>query len=71
MYPIIYSCRAPSSDLDGEGSTQPRTRKITEALVQTFDVPELWDEHGIVSDVVVSFYIFSLGSSSISPALYK
>jgi len=56
---IFYSCRAFPSDLDGEGSNRPRTKKITEALVQTFEVPELWDKHGIISDVVVSFNTFS------------
>jgi len=41
--------------LDGEESNRPRTKEITEALIQTFDVPDLWSDHGIISDVVVSF----------------
>ena len=55
---IFYSCRAVSKNLDGEGSNQPRTTKITEALINSFEVPELWDDHGIISDVVVSFSSF-------------
>ena len=54
---IIGSCQAPSYNLDGEMSIQHRTKAITEALIQTFDVPELWKEHGIISDVVVSFQV--------------
>jgi hypothetical protein len=57
----FYSCRAPSRNLDGyEESNRPRTREITEALVQTFDVPDLWSDHGIISDVVVSVDSFVL-----------
>jgi hypothetical protein len=63
---IMGSCRAPSYNLDGEISTQHRTKALTEALIQIFDVPELWSEHGIISDVVVSFgtclYISVFGS---------
>ena len=51
---IIGSCQAPLYNLDGKISIQHHTKAITEALIQTFDVPELWSEHGIISDVVVS-----------------
>jgi hypothetical protein len=55
---IFCSCRAVSGYLDGEGSNRPRTMNITEALINSFDVPELWDDHGIISNVVVSFSTF-------------
>jgi len=48
-----YRCRAPSKNLDDVFYQQQRTKEITEALIMTQDVPTLWSEHGIISDVVV------------------
>ena len=54
----LYSCRAPPQDLDGEYSEYPRTEELTETLVQSSSVAELWRDHGIVLDVIVSYQLF-------------
>jgi len=52
-----YSCPAPSGELDNEDlNRQQRSRDLTEALISTYDVPTLWSQHGIISDVIVSFH---------------
>jgi hypothetical protein len=51
----LYSCRAPPQDLDGEYSEYPRTEEHTEILAQNSSVAELWRDHGIVLDVIVSY----------------
>jgi hypothetical protein len=53
---VYIRCRAPPNDLDGDESERRRTKDFTEALVKTYDVPTLWSEHGIVSDIIVSSY---------------
>jgi hypothetical protein len=45
-------CRAPPKSLDDVQYQQQRSKLITEALISTQDVPTLWSEHGIISDVV-------------------
>jgi hypothetical protein len=42
---------APRQDLDSEGCR--RTRELTDLLVNVFDPGILWDEYGIIADVVV------------------
>jgi hypothetical protein len=50
----FYSCPAPPKNLDDPiASQQRRTKARTEVLVMTQDVPTLWTEHGIISDVIV------------------
>jgi hypothetical protein len=52
---ILWRCRAFHKNLDNEEEYQcPCTKDITEALINTYEVPILWSEHGIVSDVIVS-----------------
>ena len=42
------------TDLDDLGADL-RSREHTEGLVREHELGELWDEYGIVGDVVVSF----------------
>jgi hypothetical protein len=46
-------CQASKDDLDGNLSNFPRTRNFTEALVSRLGQKSLWEDFGIVSDVVV------------------
>lgn len=49
----LYRCQGHRTDLDGNLSKCPRTRNFTEELIELFTVSELWDQFGIVSDVIV------------------
>ena len=46
-------CQGHRTDLDGELSHFPRSRELTERLVEESLVKTLWDEYGIVADTVV------------------
>ena len=51
--PSFTSCMAPSHDLDG--NIHPHhDRQHTNMLVEMFELVQLWDEYGLVRDVVVS-----------------
>lgn len=52
---IVFFCRCQGNkkDLDGHFSNLPRTRELTEMLVEEWAVSDLWDKFGIVSDIVV------------------
>jgi hypothetical protein len=53
---ILDRCRAFHENLDDKDLCQRRrTQELTEALINTYEVPILWSEHGIVSDVIVRF----------------
>lgn len=58
VYFNLFRCQGHRSDLDGDLSKFPRTRKFTEEVVEHYTVSELWDEFGIVSDVIVSVSFF-------------
>ncbi|KAJ8473947.1 hypothetical protein ONZ51_g7542 [Trametes cubensis] len=45
------TCTAPSKNLDGPGSGR-RSREHTELLVKDFELGELWEDYGLVGDVV-------------------
>lgn len=49
----LYRCQGHRTDLDGDLSKFPRTRNFTEEVVEHYTVSELWDDFGIVSDVIV------------------
>ena len=49
----MYRCQGHRTDLDGELSKFPRTRSFIEEVVEHCTVGELWDDLGIVSDVIV------------------
>jgi hypothetical protein len=46
-------CTAPSRNLDGDATR--RCQAHTELLVQEFELGTLWDEYGLVGDIVVGF----------------
>ena len=50
----LYRCQGHRTDLDGDLSKFPRTRNFTEEVVGHYTMRELWDEFGIVSDVIVT-----------------
>ena len=51
--PSFTSCTAPSHDLDGDIHPH-HDRQYTDMLVEMFELVQLWDEYGLVRDVVVS-----------------
>jgi hypothetical protein len=46
-------CTATPKDLDGDGAMR-RTRDYTDALVEHLELGELWDDFGVVGDIIVS-----------------
>jgi len=53
---MLCRCQAFHENLDDEDLYQRRgTKDRTEALINTYEVPILWSEHGIVSDIIVRF----------------
>ena len=52
-YITLYRCQGHRTDLDGDLSKFPRTRHFTEEVIEHHMVSELWDDFGIVSDVIV------------------
>ena len=52
--PFVFSrCTAPSRDLDGHRCLH-RSRAHTDMLVREFELGTLWDEYGIIGDIIVS-----------------
>ncbi len=47
----FFRCTANRTDLDGEGGR--RSREHTELLVNEFELGTLWDEYGLVGDIIV------------------
>ncbi len=56
----IVRCTARPEDLDGEGGR--RSREHTELLVHELELGVLWDEYGLVGDIVVSSAFFPIPS---------
>jgi hypothetical protein len=48
----LYRCTAPPDHLD-DGTYGRRSRGHTDVLVQGFELGVLWDEYGLVGDIVV------------------
>ena len=62
---LLDRCRAFHENLDDKDLSQrQRTQELTETLINTYDVPTLWSEHGIISDVTVRFYHYRIFSST-------
>lgn len=55
----LTRCTAPPDDLDG-GDGILRSREYTESLRRLLDAKSLWDNYGIIDDVVVCIVIFYL-----------
>ena len=51
----LSRCTAPADDLDG-GRYPPRSKEHTELILAEFELGELWNEYGLVGDVVVTIY---------------
>jgi hypothetical protein len=47
-------CTAQSDNLDNDPHRLPRNREHTNTLVEMLELGELWDEYGLVGDVVVN-----------------
>jgi hypothetical protein len=57
-----FRCTAPADGLD-DGTYGRRSREHTNLLVEEFELGVLWDEYGLVGDIVVRafiFYIFTI-----------
>jgi hypothetical protein len=50
----LYRCTAPAKDLDS-GQHGRRSQAHAELLVEEFELGMLWDEYGLVGDIVVSY----------------
>lgn len=63
---LIHLTRCTATPDNLEGDSILRCREHTELLVETFELGVLWDEYGIVGDVVVSslFLPFQLDAST-------
>jgi hypothetical protein len=53
---LHYRCTARYNNLDGGGGR--RSREHTELLVSELELGVLWDEYGLVGDVVVRLICF-------------
>ena len=49
---FILRCLASSSDLD-QYPINPRAKEHTATVIQKLELGEVWDEYGLVGDVVV------------------
>lgn len=53
---VNLRCLARASDLDGDDPL-PRCRAHTNVLVEELELGMLWDEYGLVGDIVVSSFL--------------
>src|SRR5713101_4759458 len=53
----VFRCTAPATDLDSKRCMR-RFQAHTEFLAESFELGALWDEYGLVGDVVVSIFSF-------------
>jgi hypothetical protein len=53
---VPFRCTAPAKDLDS-GHHVRRSQAHTELLVEEFELGMLWDEYGLVGDIVVRFSV--------------
>jgi hypothetical protein len=54
----VIRCTAHQHDLDGGGGR--RSRDHTELLVSEFELGVLWEEYGLVGDIVVCLFVMQL-----------
>jgi hypothetical protein len=52
-------CTAPANDLD----SSHHVRRYTELLVEEFELGMLWDEYGLVGDIVVRLLLSTVAGS--------
>ena len=58
-YLTLCRCQGHRTDLDGDLSQLPRTQNFTEEAIEHYTVSELWDDFGIVLDIIVSICFFT------------
>ena len=56
-YLTLCRCQGHRTDLDSDLSQLPHTRNFTEEVIEHYTVSELWDDFGIVSDIIVSMFL--------------
>ncbi len=56
----FFRCTAHANDLDSGQPSVRRSQAHSELLVEEFELGILWDEYGLVGDIVVRILIFSL-----------
>lgn len=56
-----YSCRCTALPDDLDGKAGPRSHQHTEALLAEYDLKMLWNDYGIVGDLVVSLSAVFVG----------
>ena len=62
-----FRCTAPAHELDSDKWHVHRSQAHTELLVESFELGVVWDEYGLVGDVVVGFFfLLSLSKSNSS-----
>jgi hypothetical protein len=67
LYMYIHSCIAKRDNLDEKGN--PRSREHTELLVASqFGLGELWEQYGLIGDIIVSLFYGDYLSLSDSPS---
>jgi hypothetical protein len=52
IYECRHRCTADRKNLDGGGVR--RSHEHTQLLMDTFGAKTLWDDHGVVADILVS-----------------
>jgi hypothetical protein len=58
-------CTAPANDLDS-GQHVRRSQAHTELLVEEFELGMLWDEYGLVGDIIVRLLRLSTVAGSLT-----
>jgi len=59
MATLLIFCRCTSPPHDFDGDYVQRSREHTELLVKELELGVLWDEYGLVGDLVVRNFCFS------------
>ena len=60
----FFRCTAPANNLDAHQHMH-HSQEHTELLVEAFELGTLWDEYGLVGDIVVSVLPLCLSKSNI------
>jgi hypothetical protein len=58
----FFRCTAPAADLDSKRCVR-RSQPHTELIVESFELGVLWDEYGLVGDVVVGIPSYFVSGS--------
>jgi hypothetical protein len=72
IYLSFFRCLSPCNDLDGRKYAR-RCRRHTAVLLEELQLGALWNEYGLVGDVIVSlnpFFIIYIGCADGSEAIH-